>query len=324
MKKDSYLSKETSTCLKGISAIVVVLHHLYQYTDITKGTPIGDFLGASGALAVAVFLFFSGYGLMLSSKKEGYLQHFFSRRFLPLYCFHSILIVLFVLWTYLLGQSIAPTRIVQSFFFGETVITNGWYLQATFVLYLVYWVVFSAIKSPKKQIFAMFLFALLYCVFCNRIGLGNWWYQTMPCMVLGMIWAYKKEEIDTLLNNHAQIAFLVSSGSFTALYILHHYVFGHIAFIMLYCLCFVCGVMTLSYLLANTKLINNPFFKLCGNYSLEIYVSHSFFLRLIRLNIITDKYLYIAAVFAGTAFVSFALKLLYEKAIPLLFRKKTS
>ena len=69
-KENKYMSKDYTNCIRGIFAILVVIHHLYQYSGLFNGTYIGVLLQLSGALSVSVFFFFSGYGLMFSSNKD--------------------------------------------------------------------------------------------------------------------------------------------------------------------------------------------------------------------------------------------------------------
>lgn len=322
MKENKYLSKEYTNCIRGICAIIVVIHHLYQYTDLPVGPYIGKILSLIGALAVSVFFFYSGYGLMLSSKKENYVRNFMRNKFLPLYCFYIILVLLYSLWTLLLERTIPLKDLIQSFLYGSTIVTNGWYLQATFIFYLIYFFSFSIFKTKKSQISSVAIAIGVFCIFCRIIALPAFLYQTMPCVVLGMLYCDKKALIDTLLNKHAYKLFILSAVSFLAFYIsfglyLKEPILNTISFLF-----FVIATISLSYILCDTKIINNFFFTLCGKYSLAIYVSHGLFLRLIKLNIINNKLLYVFTVIVGTVIMSVVLEYVYTKVITLLFKKK--
>ena len=82
-----YLSLETTNCLKGIFAIIVVIHHLYQRTDIINNSVLGVLFQSLGCLSVSIFFFLSGYGIAASIQRKGnsYLASFASKRILPLY-----------------------------------------------------------------------------------------------------------------------------------------------------------------------------------------------------------------------------------------------
>lgn len=322
MKEDKYLSKKYTNCLRGICAIIVVIHHLYQYTGLFANTHIGILLGLSGALAVSVFFFYSGYGLMLSSTKKNYVQSFFRSRFLPLYCFYVVLVILYSFWTLWIEHTISLDQFLHSFLFGKTIVTNGWYLQATFFLYLMYLFSFSTFKTTKTQILGITVAVFVYCVFCRFLNLGAWWYQTIPCVVLGMVYCSMKTQIDILLNKYAWIIFIISGVMFAIFYIIISVFVKEPVFNAIYFIFFVCTVISFSYILCDTPIINNSFFALCGKYSLEIYVSHGLFLRLIRLNIINNKFIYILTVIVGTIIMSVILEKIYTQIIPSLFRNK--
>lgn len=66
-------SKGQSLSIKGLFALIVLLHHTYQQMNICQNLPFVDyFLRSLGYLAVGIFFFISGYGLyksMIANKK---------------------------------------------------------------------------------------------------------------------------------------------------------------------------------------------------------------------------------------------------------------
>lgn len=318
MKENKYLSKEYTTCLKGICAIIVVIHHLYQRFGFFAGTHIGTILGLSGALAVSMFFFYSGYGLMFTSKRKNYVRGFFYSRLLPLYCFYIILIILYSFWTLWINHTISLNTLVQSFFFGDTIVKHGWYLQVTFVLYLIYLFSFSIFKTAKMQILTLAFSIFVYCICCRLVHIDIWWYQTIPCVVLGMVCCYMKEQIDALLNKHAWKVFIASVVAFATSYIIYVRYFSEPLLGAIYFLFFVCATVSFSHILSHTPIISNPFFALCGKYSLEIYVTHGFFIVLT----INNKFVHILTVIVGTILLSLILEKIYTWLVSSLFRNK--
>lgn len=319
MSETKYMSKEYTNCLRGIFSISVVIHHLYQYSGLFRGMYIGTIFQLLGCLSVAMFFFFSGYGLMFSSKKENYIDEFLGKRFLPLYCFYVFLIILYSIWTFLLEGEFSFKLFIQSFFFGSTMVTNGWYLQTTFVVYLLYLFTFKNFKFYKMQLFIFGICIFVYCIVCHLIDMAINWYQTIPCMVLGMIFFCRKDYIDNQLKKHAWVILSLCSILFVVCVALSRI---HVIFHVLYSLSFVCCMISLSYILANTSLIHNRFFTLCGNYSLEIYVTHGLFLKLIKLEYLAKMpiYVYIFLVIVGTILMSVVVKKIYT-TIVLAFHK---
>ena len=71
-------TKENSDCIKGVFAVFVILHHVYQESGVLHFGPVGIVLQALGYLSVATFFFISGYGLAASyiAKGDFYLKDF--------------------------------------------------------------------------------------------------------------------------------------------------------------------------------------------------------------------------------------------------------
>ena len=310
MRENEYMSKAYTNCIKGLVAILVVVHQLYQYMGLFYGSYLGVIFQTIGFLCVAMFFFYSGYGLMLSSRKEHYMETFFRKRFWPLYTFYAVLILLYSLWTILLDGQFSLRLVLQSFVFGGTVVTNGWYLQALFVAYLLFYGCFKAFvhKGEPTRLFSFGIGLAAYIVLCLFLRLGVNWYQTIPCMLLGMVYCRKKREIDLCLKKRSFLSFVVTGALFAGCFLLSELSRAALLFDVLYSLFFVCAAVALSYMLCHSSLLNNKFFALCGNYSLEIYVSHGFFLRLIQLRYIENKWLYTGTVLLGTAIVSIIMK----------------
>ena len=230
------------------------------------------------------------------------------------------MIVLYTVWTLILELNVSPKLVLQSFVFGNTIVANAWYLQSTFVLYVFYWLVFTFSKSQKMRIFFLGIYIVAYGCFCYMIHLGMWWYQTIPSVLLGMVYCYKKDKFDLILAKHPYILCLFFSASFIATLLITK---KNTLFNMAYPLVFVCIIITISYILCNTPIINNAFLAWCGKYSLEIYVSHGLFLKFISLKIINNLFISIPVVFIGTVVTSLFLRKLYTLIVDFFTVKST-
>jgi peptidoglycan/LPS O-acetylase OafA/YrhL len=65
VERQTGISSASSNCLKGIFAICVLIHHLYQGSGLLHDTVIGGVLQAFGYLSVACFFFISDKGKIL-------------------------------------------------------------------------------------------------------------------------------------------------------------------------------------------------------------------------------------------------------------------
>ena len=311
-KSEKYLSKSSTQCLKGIFTVGVLLHHLYQYSGVNV---LNINFQSWGYLSVAMFFFIMGYGLMISAQKQDYVKLFVKRRIIPLYLFYIVLIGIYWGWKMLLNIEIPVTEIVQSFLFGKTIVPLGWYLQTTFVIYIVYWIVFKNVQKKYMCILCMGGALVVYSVACIGLGLPSTWYQGVFCVLIGMIWADNKERLDTLLEKESifiiavmLILFKVTYGNITS------EKWGTICLVcsaILFCICCVVG----TYILANTRIIENRVTIWLGEYSLEIYVSQGILL-LLRQNdkvYIENPYLFIGITIVGTMIIAKFMKPVYRR-----------
>lgn len=211
------LSKKNTDALRGILAMVVLIHHLYEYAGFLEGTPVGLLLQVIGYLCVALFFFLSGYGLMFSVKSKGqdYIRSLPRKRILPLWCFYLFLIALYVAMNFirvkLMGEPFRagtplfdPTTgavqwwlLLKSFLFGfgKTVVGNGWYFQVILIFFLAFRLVFTVFRSERGRWIGMTAFTLAYIAVCVAAGIfwledqPNTVYEAVPCFLLGMLWS---------------------------------------------------------------------------------------------------------------------------------------
>lgn len=330
MESPKYLSKESTNCMKGIFAIFVLWHHLYQYSGLLHDTYLGVIFQAMGYLSVGMFFFFTGYGLMFSTKyKKNYMEDFLSKRFLPLYVFYVVLIALYALYDKLIGNSLtATTSLVKSLLFGGTIVPFGWYLQVTFLLYLLFYFIYKFIKSTKAQVFILTLCLVLYCVISHFCGLATTWYESVFCVVLGMIFSLEKEQIDAALNKKALLIMLSSVVLFSICFVGYRVFPLGIIFKIASSLFFAIVTISLAFLLQNTSVVCNKFTTILGAFSLEIYVSQGFMIALRKgANFhIDNPYIFVLCAIIGTFAISYVMKKIYDQVVGLTLKlvNKTS
>lgn len=330
-----YLSKNTTTCLKGFFALCILIHHISQAFITGNSLILGQLLGRSlGYFSVGMFFFFSGYGLMFSyiNKKDAYIKNFPKTRILPFYII--ILILSATYWLFFTALKIyspPAKRLIQSLFFGGTVISKGWYLQAILVFYLLFYFSFRFIKSAKAAITVFSFFIVAYCVGCFYFGLAMYWYQAASAIILGALWCANKSGIDSFLaKSRARTAILSALGiaAVSALwYVGTLKSTGDVLRLWLRIisiLIFVTSVILLVSLSADKPLLNNRLFALLGKYSFAIYVTQGMFLILFdsRVASIKSPVLYALCVCASTFALSVPVTVLFNKIYSAFRAKK--
>lgn len=212
----NYLSLENANCLKGIFAILVVIHHLCAFTGLGADYGLGPIYTALGFWSVSIFMFLSGYGLMycLSANYAGYLQGFLRKRILPVYSLMALLTVTYyTLKCILLGDKLNFYDLLQSFLFGDTVITNGWYLQSIIIIYILFYIsarisLYFNNEWEGRLCLLMFVALLVYIALCLLMHLGSTWYETVFSFELGMLFSLMKGKFDATISTISRNLFL--------------------------------------------------------------------------------------------------------------------
>lgn len=164
------LSKDASTCLKGLACLLIVLHH---WCSGLSGAGYDSFLvelftQAGGITGVAVFFFLSSYGLSRSQqKKKDTLTSFFTKRLVRVYI---PLVITNVLWLSLKyeGQELVQT-IFQILNLKNLLDIVTWFCNVIIVCYIIFYVSNSLAS----------IWAKLLC---------NWTLTIALAVLLSLIW----------------------------------------------------------------------------------------------------------------------------------------
>lgn len=298
------LSREQVSSLKGIFAIVVLIHHLYQSTDIITNRYIGVFLQAAGFFAVSIFFFLSGYGLQISysEKKQVYIKSFFKGKIIPFYSVIIILIAVYVPMRMLMGEILEPLNIIRSFFFGSTIISKGWYLQVQLFLYLLFFFIWRFVEDDARKMWTLFIIVAMHITLCVGCNVSITRYISMISFNLGIYISDKRDLISTKLENNKMYNFsvfinIIALGITFGLWIFSN---GLISiFSQGMCLLFFNVVIILS--VQKIKVVNllTTYF---GEYSFSIYIIQGLFLNLYRSSLVyvNNDYLFVCMVVLST------------------------
>ena len=208
-----YISITTGKALRGIFAIVVIFHHLAQYT---VGGHFFRYFENVGYMAVGVFLFFSGYGLQKKydsdpSYKDGFLLKRIPSVLIP------YLAATIVYWGgyAVAGASSSVTYLLTSIFSDHTMVVNGWYIMNILAFYVFFYFLMLVCKRKKGLMVAGgVLFAFLWAFFCIKMDLGIWWYNATLSIGLGMFWAAYEEKILEVIKKRTTGFLLLSTAVF--------------------------------------------------------------------------------------------------------------
>lgn len=199
---EDYMSPQKTGSIKGIFVIIVLLSHLRQYITLDGSAfcqPYKDFMNFFGQLMVVMFLFYSGYGVLLGiMKKDGYVKSIPAKRVLKVFIHFDIAVLLFWITGRLLGKDYSVKRLLLSLIGLDGVGNSVWFIFVIIVLYLVTFAAFIFLK--KKVLLGTVITTVLSCgaLLAIRAWKGSeyWWYDTILCYPLGMWYALAKPYID--------------------------------------------------------------------------------------------------------------------------------
>ena len=318
--REDYLSKGNTDCLKGICAVFVLICHFRMYIPEINNFAVTKIL--IGSLAVAIFFFLSGYGLMYSYENKGqdYIKAFPVRRILPFYCTNIILIILYAVFFLAIGKPVDSKSFIMSFLFGKTIIIHGWYVQAILVLYILYFIVFSIKTKNNFKIIIYILALVLYSKICLSLNLGLIWIQSVFAMPLGMIWYRYKNKIDSFIAKgiNYYIVFILSTVVVVICLLLEFAIKQPYIFILINKIIYSAFFIVLTMLFTMKVNICGRVTKQLGKIYYEIYVTQGLILTLLRSDLIyiNNSVLY--------AFVGIVLILAASVLLHLVFDKINS
>jgi peptidoglycan/LPS O-acetylase OafA/YrhL len=107
--REDYLSPDSTTMIKGIFTFLILFSHARGYLTLSDSWTDTVYMTVQdhlGQLIVAMFLFYSGFGIWESfRKKECYGETFLSRRFLKILVHFDIAVAL-----YIIAQAFIPVH----------------------------------------------------------------------------------------------------------------------------------------------------------------------------------------------------------------------
>lgn len=279
------LDKQTTDSLKGLSAIVVMLYHLTFYSN---SKILSLLFTNTGQLAVAVFLFMSGYGLTVQHQKkgEGYFKGFWLNKIFRLILIFLISdVIVTIINNIFFGTDFGVLSIIKSAV--RFCYPNGrelWFVAIIIFCYICFYI-------GKKYFDGNLLWtALCPCIYifaCFIANRGSWWYNTAFCFVIGELVAFYKKQIDGILLNFYAGAFTCSIILFLALEYLYRNGINQLQYF--------CPVIFLFalYLLIMKVQIDSRVLQFINRMTFELYLVHLIVYKMFFDNGQPEIYLYV-------------------------------
>lgn len=205
-EKENVIDKRTSSFMKGILCIFVMLHNLgldYLHENWERpysgGLWVADSITEStGGIAVGIFFFLSAYGLIISYQKYGnkFLKKLLFKNAVKLYL--VAVFINFLEWIFFFRNAFetkdAILRILNLDLFNHFNRMNrhGWFIASLLALYLIFAIVFficSKLKTEKRVYIAGFIvigITLILKILSMIFGEGGMYTRELPCFAIGI------------------------------------------------------------------------------------------------------------------------------------------
>lgn len=163
---------------------------------------------------VTMFMFYSGYGIYESIKKnkKDYIKRIPKKRILITLIHFDVAVLTFAIVNYFTGHQNTFFEILSAMTGWGGIGNSNWYIFAILCLYLGTYISFQLFdKNNKKALIANWAITILtmITIAAFRTKANAYCYNTLLCYPLGMTWSFYKEKINSFLFNNKKYLFVL-------------------------------------------------------------------------------------------------------------------
>lgn len=320
-----YLSRSSTTAVKGIFTFLVFLSHFTQYYTMHTvfDNPYKIFKSFIGQTVVAMFFFYSGYGVLESIKKKGsvYVRNFPKNRILKTVFHLDVALIFYLILDAVLKIKITLPRFLLSLIGWKDVGNSSWFIFTIAVLYFLCYLSFTVFKNKTRSAVAFScLLTVLYIVVVSRFK-DYWWYDSALCLPLEMVYSLAKEKAEKILMKNDITFFAVLVLTAALFFLLQSNCRQDVIKILANC------VFSLLVCLVTMKVsVGNKALNFLGNHVFSIYILQRIPMTVFsRIDVLSsNRYLFFTLSFAVTLILAYAFDLLTGAIDKKLFAPKQS
>ncbi len=323
-----YMSFGQTEAVKGIFAVFILLSHLRQYI---AGVFAADyyvvvFLTHLGQLMVAMFFFYSGFGIMQShAKKPNYAKGFFKNRIVKTLLHFDLAVLLYLVLSLVLGEKYAPGDYLFSWIGWTSLGNSNWFVFVMLCLYCAAWLSLEIYEKwkPKNNFPTVPVLctgvSILLWILLRISGKDSFWYNTLLCFPAGMWFSVYKNALDRIVQKNIFLRLSCIAGVF-ALFAIFYFMGNQVAYSL--CACLFCLLIVLVTM--NVK-VDNPILRWLGKHSFEIYIIQRFPMILFtRLGLSRMPFLFLLLSVVAAGVLAIGLKQAYTLLDKRLIKYNTS
>ena len=178
--------------------MIIISHTVVHHKEVTPPLVL-HYLYANrwGQWASALFLFLSGFGMYFSINNAKKITYSYIKRKIQklLYPF------LYVWSVYILGFLLFDRQkfswsLITDFLTFAVPYAETWFFREIVALYFLSFFIFFFFKIDFYRISILLFLCLFFCFICKYFtSLGSWWYNSTLCFPLGMMLAWKWDDV---------------------------------------------------------------------------------------------------------------------------------
>jgi hypothetical protein len=325
-----YISRDKTNNIKGIFVILILLSHAKSYLELggAYDEPYIAMQNHLNQMVVAMFLFYSGFGIMEQIKKREftYIKSIPLKRFPNLLINFDIAVILYFILNFAIGNKLELKNALLALIGWVGVLNSSWYIFVTFVLYILTFISFFAIKWIKNRkaqfVYLIILTALTAAFVFVMLKYSNkerFWYNTALLYVLGFWYSYFKDVIEKVLMKNDGIFFTAFALLLTVYLFTYLHRWDRLLIYTVWACCFTIGVVMLTMKFD----IESNILKWFGEHIFSIYILQRIpMVILVQLGIADrHKYIFVILSIAATIPLAITFDYLTGKLSKLIWKK---
>lgn len=318
-----YMSVNMTNSIKGIFLCMVFFSHIWTYADFVHpylDAPYQLVRRVTGQCIVAVFLFYSGYGIMESIKKKGknYVRKIPVHRFLKVLLLFDSALAFYFGYRYLTGSQFGVKKIILTLVGWDSIGNSNWYIFCVLWLYIFTFITFTVFGlNHRKAVFGIFVLSLLYMAIVCALGKEYWWYDTILCYFWGMLFSLYRGKAEHFINENFWSWLFFVLVFATGFISLHFYKNFSWVVYQLWVFCFLAFVITFTM----RYMIDSRFLRGGGANLFELYILQRLPMMILQPRLLSDKptaltkYIYVISCIIITVLLSVAFRETIDRLI---------
>lgn len=225
------IDKSNTMTVRALLMIAIFLRHVCPLVQTENSGVFIRLLEGKGFWFVAVFFFFSGYGLFCGIKhKKDYLRFFWKKRIPSIVVPYATAVLTFYILRVVILQeklSFTPKAILERISSTFLLVDYSWYVFGILVLYIIFYFSFKGknIEHNKLPVVVCSAGVVAFSFLCAITGVNIAYYISTFSFILGMVYACFFEKISPFMEKTKYLAAIILPAMM--FYLTKYYLVGY-------------------------------------------------------------------------------------------------